>query len=120
MTTEINFEELLVPYLEGSADSALEPQVVAAIRSVFDPEIPVSVFDLGLIYDIRFSDDGELLVIMTLTAPACPVADEIPEWVKTAILKIDGIEKVEIVMTWEPFWKPEYMTEAARLELGLF
>ena len=120
MTTEINYAELQVPYLEGSAYPPLEPQVVKAIRSVFDPEIPVSVFDLGLIYDLRFSDDGKVLVIMTLTAPACPVADELPEWVKTAMLKIDGVNEVEVNMTWEPFWKPEYMTEAARLDLGMF
>ena len=119
MNTEINYEDLLVPYLEGSADSPLEPQVVEALRSVFDPEIPVSVFDLGLIYDLRFLKDGVVLVIMTLTAPTCPVAEEIPEWIKTAIKLVDGVKEVEIDLTWEPFWKPEYMTEAARLELGL-
>lgn len=120
MTTEINYADLLVPYLEGSAESPLEPQVVEALRSVFDPEIPISIYDLGLIYDLRFSGDGTVLVIMTLTAPACPVADEIPEWIKTAILQVEGIEEVEIDLTWEPFWKPEYMTEAGRLELGMF
>ncbi len=119
MNTEINYEDLLVPYLEGTADSPLEPQVVEALRSVFDPEIPVSVFDLGLIYDLRFLADGVVLVIMTLTAPTCPVAEEIPEWIKRAIKLIDGVEDVEIDLTWEPFWRPEYMTEAARLELGL-
>jgi FeS assembly SUF system protein len=120
MNSEINYEDLLVPYLEGSADSPLEPQVVEALRSVFDPEIPVSVFDLGLIYDLRFSQDGVVLVIMTLTTPSCPVAEEIPEWIKRAIKRVEGVEEVEIDLTWEPFWKPEYMTEAARLELGLF
>jgi len=120
MSIEINYEELLVPYLEGSADSPFEPPVIEELRKVYDPEIPVSIFDLGLIYDLRFSDDGVVLVIMTLTAPACPVADEIPEWIKTAIMRVDGINKVEIDLTWEPFWKPEYMTEAARLELGMF
>jgi len=120
MKTDIDYAELLVPYLEGNADSPLEPQVIEELRTVYDPEIPVSVFDLGLIYDLRFSDDGTVLVIMTLTAPACPVAEEIPEWIKAAILRVDGVEEVEIDLTWEPFWKPEYMTEAARLELGMF
>lgn len=120
MTEEINYEDLLVPYLEGNADSPLEPQVVEALRGVYDPEIPVSVFDLGLIYDLRFSDNGKILVIMTLTAPTCPVAEEIPEWIKAAILKVDGVAEVEVDLTWEPFWKPAYMTEAARLELGMF
>jgi len=119
MSEDINYEELLVPYLEGTADSPLETQVVEALRSVFDPEIPVSVFDLGLIYDLRFSEDGVVLVIMTLTAPSCPVAEEIPEWIKKAIKLVEGVKDVEIDLTWEPFWKPEYMTEAARLELGL-
>jgi len=120
MQEAINYEDLLVPYLEGTAESPLEPQVVEALRSVYDPEIPVSVFDLGLIYDLRFDADGQVLVIMTLTAPACPVAEEIPEWIKAAIMKVEGIKNVEIDLTWEPFWKPEYMTEAARLELGMF
>ncbi len=119
MHTDINYEDLLVPYLDGTAGSPLEPQVVEALRSVFDPEIPVSVFDLGLIYDLRFLDNGVVLVIMTLTAPTCPVAEEIPEWIKRAIKLVEGVEEVEIDLTWEPFWKPEYMTEAARLELGL-
>ncbi len=120
MQEAINYEDLLVPYLEGTAESPLEPQVVEALQSVYDPEIPVSVFDLGLIYDLRFDAHGKVLVIMTLTAPACPVAEDIPEWIKTAIMKVEGIHEVEIDLTWEPFWKPEYMTEAARLELGMF
>ena len=120
MKTAINYEELLVPYLEGTAESPLERQVVEELRSVYDPEIPVSIFDLGLIYDLRFSDDGDVLVIMTLTAPACPVADEIPVWIEEAIMRVEGVNKVEVDLTWEPFWKPEYMAEAARLELGMF
>jgi len=120
MKADINYDDLLVPYLEGTAESPFEPQVVEALRSVFDPEIPVSIFDLGLIYDLRFSADDSVLVIMTLTAPACPVAEEIPEWIKTAIMRVEGMKDVEIDLTWEPFWKPEYMTEAARLELGMF
>jgi len=119
MNTEINYEDLLVPYLEGNANSPLEPQVVEALRGVYDPEIPVSVLDLGLIYDVRISEEGVVLVIMTLTSPSCPVAEEIPQWIKRAIMLIEGVEEVEIDITWEPFWKPEYMTEAARLELGL-
>lgn len=77
------------------------------------------MFDRGLIYDLRFSQDGVVLVIMTLTTPGCPVAEEIPQWIKRAIKLVEGVEEVEIDLTWEPFWRPEYMTEAARLELGL-
>ena len=113
-------EEMLVPYLEGTCRSPLEPAVVAAIRSVFDPEIPVSVFDMGLIYNIDIDDDGEVAIVMTLTAPTCPVAEALPEWIREAIARIDGVTKVTMEIVWEPFWKPEYMSEAARLELGLF
>ena len=117
MSAELN--EMLVPYLEGTCPSLLEPAVVEAIRSVYDPEIPVSVFDLGLIYDLRISEAGEVKVIMTLTAPTCPVAEELPSWIQHAIAAVDGVGKVTMELVWEPFWKPEYMSEAARLELGL-
>jgi len=117
MAAETN--EMLVPYLEGTCPSALEPAVVEAIRRVFDPEIPVSVFDLGLIYDLRINDAGEVTVIMTLTAPTCPVAEEMPGWIQHSIAAVDGVSSVTMELVWEPFWKPEYMTEAARLELGL-
>ncbi len=113
-------DEMLVPYLEGTCSSHLEPAVVEAIRSVYDPEIPVSVFDLGLIYDVRINEESEVTVIMTLTAPTCPVAEELPAWIQRAIAAIEGVTDVKMELVWEPFWKPEYMTEAARLELGLW
>jgi len=112
-------DEMLVPYLEGTCPSPLEPQVVEAIRSVYDPEIPVSIFDLGLIYDLKINDTGDVSIIMTLTAPTCPVAEELPSWIQTAIEAIDGVSNVTMEVVWEPFWKLEYMSEAARLELGL-
>ncbi len=111
--------EMLVPYLEGTCTSSMEPAVVEAIRSVYDPEIPVSVFDLGLIYDLIIKESGDVTVIMTLTAPTCPVAEELPSWIQHAIAAVDGVGKVTMELVWEPFWKPEYMSEAARLELGL-
>jgi len=109
-----------VPYLIGTEDSALEPGIVEALRSVYDPEIPVNIFELGLIYDLRISEDGAVKVIMTLTAPSCPVAEEIPRWVKEAVAAVDGVTSVDIDLVWEPFWKPEYMAEEARLQLGLW
>ena len=111
--------EMLVPYLEGTCPSSLESAVVDAMRRVYDPEIPVSVFDLGLIYDLQINDAGEVTVIMTLTAPTCPVAEEMPGWIQHSIAAVDGVSSVTMELVWEPFWKPEYMTEAARLELGL-
>jgi len=118
--TDVSTDEMLVPYLEGTCQSPLEPAVVEAIRSVYDPEIPVSVFDLGLTYDLQIKDDGAVIVIMTLTAPTCPVAEEMPAWIQRAISAIDGVTGVTMELVWEPFWKPEYMSEAARLELGLW
>jgi FeS assembly SUF system protein len=117
---DIDTETRPVPYLVGSETSPLEPEVVEAIRSVYDPEIPVNIFELGLIYDIRIDDEGKVKVVMTLTSPACPVAEEIPNWVKRAIYIVDGVSDVEIELTWEPFWKPDYMAEEARLELGIW
>jgi FeS assembly SUF system protein len=118
-TGDTGTNEMLVPYLEGTCPSPLEPEVVAAIRSVYDPEIPVSIFDLGLIYDLKINDAGDVKVIMTLTAPTCPVAEELPSWIQRAIAAIDGVNDVKMEVVWEPFWKAEYMSEAARLELGL-
>lgn len=115
-----NPETSNVPYMEGTDDSPLEPLVVEALRTVFDPEIPVSLFELGLIYDLAIDDAGNVKVVMTLTAPTCPVAEELPGMVERAIKTIDGVAEVEIELVWEPFWKPDYMTEAARLQLGLF
>jgi FeS assembly SUF system protein len=112
-------EEMLVPYLAGSCASPLEPAIVEALRSVYDPEIPVSIFDLGLIYALAIDADGNVRVTMTLTAPTCPVAEELPRWVKRAIAAVSGVESVEIELTWEPFWRPQYMTEEARLHLNL-
>ncbi len=112
-------DESSVPYREGMICSALEPQVIEAIRTVYDPEIPVSVFDLGLIYDIQIDDDGVVRIVMTLTTPSCPVAEEIPKWIEQAIMTVDGVTRVDIELVWDPFWKSEYMTEEAKLMLGL-
>ena len=109
-----------VPYMVGTENSTIEPEVVEVLRNIYDPEIPVNIFDLGLVYDLRINDaDGSVKVIMTLTTPTCPVAEELPGWIERAIKNIPGVNKVEIELTWEPFWRPEYMTEDARFTLGL-
>lgn len=109
-----------VPYLVGTETSPLEPLIVEALRTVYDPEIPVSVFELGLIYDLRIDEEGNVKVVMTLTTPTCPVAEELPGMVERAVYTVDGVSNVEIELVWEPFWKQEYMTEEARLQLGLW
>lgn len=118
-TMTFNPEERPVPYLVGTESSPLEPLVVEALQTVYDPEIPVSVFDLGLIYDIRISDEGLVKVVMTLTTPSCPVAGEMPGWIEQAIKTVDGVTAVEIELVWEPFWQQDFMTIETRLQLGL-
>jgi FeS assembly SUF system protein len=97
----------------------LEALVVAGLKSVFDPEIPVDIYELGLVYTVRI--DGTLATVeMTLTSPACPAAETIPIDVKGRLEAIEGIETVQVDIVWEPIWTPELMSEAARLELGMF
>lgn len=108
-----------VPYRPGTEKSPVEPLVVEALNTVYDPEIPVSVFELGLIYDLRISEAGAVKVVMTLTTPMCPVAEELPGTIERAIRAIDGVTDVEIELVWEPFWQPEFISQEARLQLGL-
>jgi len=108
------------PFQEGGANSPLEGAVVDALRTVFDPEIPISIYDLGLIYVIEIDQKGNTYIGMTLTAPGCPVAGEIPVWIQDAVLPVDGINNVEVEILWEPPWTQDNMSEAAKLDLGLF
>ena len=106
--------------MPGTEPSLLEPQIVEILRTVYDPEIPVNVFELGLIYDLRIDEQGMVRIIMTLTTPSCPVAEELPGWIKRAVYSVEGVSTVEIELVWDPFWKPDYMAEEARLQLGLW
>lgn len=108
------------PHVEGTCSSPLEGDVIAAIRTVFDPELPVSIYDLGLIYVIDIAEDGHTYIGMTLTAPGCPVAGEIPMWIQEAVIKVPKITKVEVEILWEPPWNPDNMSDAAKLDLGMF
>ncbi len=96
----------------------LENNVIAVLKTIYDPEIPVNVFDLGLIYEIDFYEEDEVRILMTLTAPNCPMADEIVEEVNDKIRNIDGINDVTVVLTFEPEWDKDRMSEEAKLELG--
>tara|TARA_E500000331_G_scaffold345424_1_gene382979 strand:- start:530 stop:847 length:318 start_codon:yes stop_codon:yes gene_type:complete len=97
----------------------LKTKIVDALQTVYDPEIPVSIYELGLIYDIIIKDDYDVNIIMTLTTPNCPEAQTIPEKVADTILLISGVKDVKVNITWEPPWTQDRMTEAAKLELGL-
>jgi FeS assembly SUF system protein len=95
-------------------------KLVKALKSVYDPEIPVDIYELGLIYKVDVADNYDTTVDMTLTAPACPVAGEMPVMVQTALEGIDGIGKVTVNMTFDPPWTPERMSEEAKLELNMY
>ena len=102
----------------STTEHPLYGKIVEACKTVFDPEIPVNIFDLGLIYTIEINDNHEVKVLMSLTAPGCPVAGEMPGWVSDAIKPIKGLNKVEVEIVWEPQWGMEMMSDEARLELG--
>ena len=102
----------------SSTDHPLYDSLVEACRTVYDPEIPVNIYDLGLIYTIDVNDENEVNVTMTLTAPGCPVAGEMPGWVAEAIEPIAGVKQVDVALVWEPPWGMDMMSDEARLELG--
>jgi FeS assembly SUF system protein len=97
-----------------------ETAVIDAISTVFDPEIPVNVYELGLIYAVDLLEDGKVKVEMTLTAPACPSAQELPEQVKEAVLRVPGVTDCEVETVWDPPWDMTRMSEEARLQLNMY
>jgi FeS assembly SUF system protein len=100
--------------------AALRPSIVQALSQVFDPEIPVNIYELGLIYDIIVEQTGAVGIRMTLTAPACPAAQFLPEEVKTRVAAVPGVSGVEVDVVWEPPWDRDRMSDAAKLQLGMF
>ena len=108
-------EPLIAP---STTEHPLYDSVVEACKTVYDPEIPVNIFDLGLIYTIDINAENAVRVVMTLTAPGCPVAGEMPGWVADAVESIPGVREVDVEMTFQPQWGMEMMSDEARLELG--
>ena len=112
-------------HIEGAA---LKPEeleeltnaLVKELKTVFDPEIPVDIYELGLIYKIDVADNKDIAIDMTLTAPGCPVAGEMPGWVKEAVARVPGIGEVTVNMVFDPPWTPQRMSEEAKLELNMF
>lgn len=102
----------------SSTDHPLYDNVVDACRTVYDPEIPVNIYDLGLIYTIDINDENEVDILMSLTAPGCPVAGEMPGWVADAVEPLAGVKQVQVELVWEPQWGMDMMSDEARLELG--
>ncbi len=100
-------------------DSTLEAKVINALRAVRDPEIPVNIYDLGLVYGIDISPAGEVAIRMTLTSPACPIAGSLPGQVESKVRAVEGVTGVRVELVWEPPWSRERMSVAAQLQLGL-
>lgn len=112
--------EGLIKKGSGLNKDALKADVIKALCQVFDPEIPVNIYDLGLIYDVEIDDEANVDVKMTLTTPGCPVAQTFPGTVERAVNEVEGVNDCIVELVWDPPWTQERMTEAAKLELGLF
>lgn len=101
-----------------AGSDAVRERVVDALTGIYDPEIPVNIYELGLVYDLGVSADGDVTILMTLTSPSCPVAESLPPEVEAKVGAVEGVRAVKVDLTWDPPWTPERMSEAAKLELG--
>lgn len=99
--------------------ATMKDRIIASLRTVYDPEIPLNLYDLGLIYDIDLEQDGRVIIKMTLTTPHCPVAESMPGQVESVLRKIDGVEEVQVQLVWDPPWSQDCMSDEAKLTLGL-
>ena len=93
--------------------------IIKALKTVFDPEIPVDIYELGLVYDVQISEDGDVKVVMTLTTPNCPVAESLPQEVKEKVVAVENVKSVDLELTFEPSWNKDMMSEEAKFELGI-
>ena len=106
--------------LEQAELDRMTEDLVTQLKTVFDPEIPVDIYELGLIYKVDISDERDVVIDMTLTAPGCPVAGEMPEWVRDAALKVEGVKLCNVNLVFEPPWDPSMMSDEAKLQLNMF
>ena len=104
----------------GQSSPSLEEKVIDVLRTVYDPEIPVNVYELGLVYNIDLDSKGAVVICMTLTSPGCPVAASLPVDVQTKVSEIPGVTSASVELVWDPPWNPDMMSDAAKLQLGLF
>jgi FeS assembly SUF system protein len=105
--------------MESINQTIIEAQVIEALRTVFDPEIPVNIYEMGLIYEVKVDEAGAVVIQMTLTSPSCPAAQSLPAEVEQKVRAIDGVTDTRIDLVWEPTWDQNKMSEAARLQLGM-
>jgi FeS assembly SUF system protein len=120
--------DYLAGFLAGESEAApagdaasddIKERIVETLKSIYDPEIPVDIYELGLIYDVAVSEDGDAVVTMTLTTPHCPVAESMPGEVELRVLSVPGVRDAEVKLVWDPPWDPSKMSDEARLELGM-
>lgn len=104
---------------ENQSEKTLEERVIEQLKTIFDPEIPVNIYDLGLIYKLEISTNNDVRILMTLTAPNCPVADSLPEEVMEKVREVESVTSVEVNLTFDPVWSQDNLSDEARLELGL-
>ncbi|AQX18336.1 MULTISPECIES: SUF system Fe-S cluster assembly protein [unclassified Bartonella] len=117
---ESDKQESCLPAIPESEINRLTNDIIAALKTVYDPEIPADIYELGLIYRIDIEDDRSVKIEMTLTAPGCPVAGEMPGWVENAVSAVEGVLSVEVIMTFDPPWTPECMSEEAQIAVGWY
>ncbi|QLF70636.1 SUF system Fe-S cluster assembly protein [Peteryoungia desertarenae] len=113
-------EGIVQTALPADEVARLSDDIIAALKTVYDPEIPADIFELGLIYKIDIEDDRTVKIVMTLTAPGCPVAGEMPGWVENAVGAVEGVSGVEVEMTFDPPWTPDRMSEEAQVAVGWY
>ena len=99
---------------------SLRSQIIEALKTVYDPEIPVNIWEVGLVYEVEVSEEGEARVVMTLTSPSCPVAEILPGEVQEKVEAVEGVTSARVEITWDPPWHPDMMSDAAKLELGMY
>ena len=104
---------------ENRTPEAIRERIIQELHTVYDPEIPVDIYELGLVYDVKVDEDGKTSITMTLTSPMCPAAEQLPPEVETKARGVEGVTSVELELVWDPPWTPDMMSEAAKLDLGM-
>ena len=116
----LNPDQTPVSPLSQAELDVITDQLIEKLKTVFDPEIPVDIYELGLIYKVDVSDEKDVAIDMTLTAPGCPVAGEMPEWVREAVMDVPGVRSCKVDLVFEPPWDPTRMSDEAKLQLNMF
>ena len=117
----LNIESQMIKNMKFTDEqiATIGENIIKALKTVFDPEIPVDIYELGLVYDVQISEDGDVKVVMTLTTPNCPVAESLPQEVKEKVAAVENVKSVDLELTFEPNWNKDMMSEEAKFELGI-